>query len=680
MNKKFILIDQSISSIAGHHYEYAMHVLEAAQRAGYTAVLATNRRFQPDVTGVPWKTYPIYKYGFWSAMEAPQLVGVARVQSLWRRLRFLGRCTFRFSALGMAWQTRMQLADFLLKQPLDRPHLQSSIALLPLVLAIKILRFLVLVLFLPLAFIGFVLRFLVRVARTGGYLEKYTRVLFGDIFGLSRIIRYFLQHRSRILSWFQQLRCLRQFTRDSRRLFDQLPPGDADVVFFPTISPVELMGLRRFLQGNRAASRASWHFLFRRNIYRGREGDYAKQDHAVGDLAVVFSTFQARLPGYRIHFYTDTEELTAQHNRLGVARFSTLPIPHTHQPLPNQERNSRPLRAIYIGDARQEKGYNVLPHIIQAIWTDCVETGKVQFFLQSNYNVPDGEPEAVIARSQLECLPSDKVVLLKTPLSSEQYRDLLLSGDINLLLYDRENYYARSSGILVESLAAAVPVLAPAGTWMARQFLSELTHHQERLRENMRLLKSCRANELRWMHGPNRPADIQAPIMTKVFTWIAVPPQTTHLLVTLWFGEGAREAILHLDQLDAGKLSLMNQHEWLAEVNQERKATVLIPIKPHAVKVWAAVSNLYAQTGVWLSGLRFDFLAPQDGQERPPIGAVGLIYQHLEEVPDLLRELIDRNDHYRATACRFAGEWRAYHNSDRLVHEIGQRARMEARP
>jgi len=45
---KFILIDQSISSVAGHHYEYAVHVLEAAQRAGFEPYLATNRRFPQE--------------------------------------------------------------------------------------------------------------------------------------------------------------------------------------------------------------------------------------------------------------------------------------------------------------------------------------------------------------------------------------------------------------------------------------------------------------------------------------------------------------------------------------------------------------------------------------------------------------------------------------------------------
>ncbi|MBL8219615.1 MAG: hypothetical protein JNL62_10315, partial [Bryobacterales bacterium] len=54
MANKFILIDQSISSIAGHHYEYAVHVLEAAQRAGFEPYLATNRRFPKEQHPPEW--------------------------------------------------------------------------------------------------------------------------------------------------------------------------------------------------------------------------------------------------------------------------------------------------------------------------------------------------------------------------------------------------------------------------------------------------------------------------------------------------------------------------------------------------------------------------------------------------------------------------------------------------
>lgn len=43
---KFVLIDHSLGGIGGHHYDYAMHVLRAAEAFGFETVLAANRRFR----------------------------------------------------------------------------------------------------------------------------------------------------------------------------------------------------------------------------------------------------------------------------------------------------------------------------------------------------------------------------------------------------------------------------------------------------------------------------------------------------------------------------------------------------------------------------------------------------------------------------------------------------------
>ena len=44
----FLVIDHSIKRIGGHNYEYALHILRAAERQGYRPVLAVNRRFSRE--------------------------------------------------------------------------------------------------------------------------------------------------------------------------------------------------------------------------------------------------------------------------------------------------------------------------------------------------------------------------------------------------------------------------------------------------------------------------------------------------------------------------------------------------------------------------------------------------------------------------------------------------------
>src|SRR5688500_3474865 len=41
----FIVIDHSVKRIGGHNYEYALHILAAAERQGFRPILAVNRRF-----------------------------------------------------------------------------------------------------------------------------------------------------------------------------------------------------------------------------------------------------------------------------------------------------------------------------------------------------------------------------------------------------------------------------------------------------------------------------------------------------------------------------------------------------------------------------------------------------------------------------------------------------------
>lgn len=680
MGRQFILIDPSIASLAGHHYEYAVHVLSAAARAGFEPVLATNRKFR-DAVPEGWKTAPVYQYGFWAAMSTPRWdLMAAQARTGWRRLVFRLRCRFRFSAPGMAWLLRDRLVTVILDQPLDRTRLLPLLKLVPIVALYKLVRFLLLLALLPLGVVRAAGVLVWGLVRREKVLTSYLGNLFRDVIRLFDLARILLRRRGDLSKWLQQFRCLRRFTADTRRLFSRVALNPGDVVFIPTISAVELMGLRRFLESDRRAAGASWHLLFRRNLYRGRREDYPSQDGEHAGLRGVLGAFRDRTPGLDVRFYTDTDELSEQYSRLGVFSFRTLPIPHTHQPA--EKPPGGPLHLIYVGDARREKGYHLLPHLIQDLWLDYVATGRVRFLLQSNYNLPKGEPEAVVARSQLECLPQDKVRLFKTPLTSDQYKDLLLAGDINLLLYDRENYYARSSGILVEALSAGMPVLAPAGSWLARQFLAPLYRHQQSLREHMEVLRSYAMGRLEW-HPHGKPQvrlstlqGLRAARGGRVYCWVPAPEETCELMVTLWLGQESGEAKLITTPCDNDDQPLGPAATVLVEAaGSERVAVARLPVEAGCAKFWFALSASHPAAPLDCLNLRMDFLKPRPDQPRPPLGAVGLAYDKPEEITPLLEEMIENYPHYRATACEFARDWNAYHNAGRLVGELTGEAR-----
>ncbi len=114
---KFVLTDHSIRNLAGHHYEYAIHVLRAAERAGFEPVLVTNRKFKQS-GDVPCRVVPLYQFGFWPEPGAMGLL--MRCLLAWRSVKqawFGIRCRLRFSTFGLAWLGRTRWNLHLKRRP-----------------------------------------------------------------------------------------------------------------------------------------------------------------------------------------------------------------------------------------------------------------------------------------------------------------------------------------------------------------------------------------------------------------------------------------------------------------------------------------------------------------------------------------------------------------------------------
>jgi glycosyltransferase involved in cell wall biosynthesis len=408
MSGRFILIDPSIEGFTGHHLEYAVHVLRAAEQAGFDPTLVTNRRFSAQAE-TPFATYRQYKYDFWSR---PFLSGrngwLKGVYRFFRNSaerngntagspseRWGGSCTATPEATGATVQLSPQRAEL-------SPQRTA-------------------------------------LARMALWAARCWRARFSD-----------------------PIRA-RQFGRDTADLLKQLRVTAADLVFVPGAGDIELAGLLRTFRRVADAGRAQWHLVFRRDPPQHTTG--AAQQR----LVRAFEHLRAHAAAGNVRFYADTEELSRQYEELAGLPFRTLPIPHTHAAPRPPRAPAGPLHILYLGDARKEKGFHHLPGIVRDLWADCVATGRVAWTIQSNPPLTDDEPEIRAAREQLRGLASDAVVVLTAALSSDQYRRLLLSGDIILLPYEQAAYRWRSSGILVEALAAGIPPIVPADTWLARQ-------------------------------------------------------------------------------------------------------------------------------------------------------------------------------------------------------------------
>ena len=64
---RFVLLDHSLKGVGGHHFDYALHVLRAADELGYEPVLVSNKRFRGHAKLPPTcRVMPLFRYHTYS--------------------------------------------------------------------------------------------------------------------------------------------------------------------------------------------------------------------------------------------------------------------------------------------------------------------------------------------------------------------------------------------------------------------------------------------------------------------------------------------------------------------------------------------------------------------------------------------------------------------------------------
>lgn len=447
---------------------------------------------------------------------------------------------------------------------------------------------------------------------------------------------------------------IERFAQDTRRLLSEVPLRDGDIAFVPTSGLTELLG------AGEARGGGTWHFLFRRNIHDGSPRSYSFAYIKLRLLRAAFGRFLRR-PGVRARFWTDSEQLTEEYAMVAPG-FGTLPIPHTYPP---SEPPAGPYTVSYLGDARSEKGYHLLPRAVGDLWESHVRTGRLRFVVQSNFNVPGGEPSAAVARAQLEQSASPGMLdLLTEPLDSDGYREALSSSSALLLPYDPQNYYARSSGICAEALAQGIPVAVPAGSWMSRQFAARAYEHQDGLRAGAPS-ESVSGGGLRFRLGEKR---LSGPVR---LGWgrparACAPAASAPLLVakvSFGPGNGAPSCRLCVSQRARGGQVLRDSSHVL-EAGRPY-ATCALDLDERAALLKVSVFNDFYDSVLEMEDVSVSMVSGNR-----PRSAVGIMYDSPGQISACAAELADNADHYRATARDFSVRYRAKHNAPCLVRAL----------
>lgn len=665
---KFILIDQSIKGNGGHYLEYATNVLNEADRMGYSVGLATNRDFREKTR---WGLFPIYKYDIWGNSGKKKL-GFYRIRSWRSKIRgklVLQKAKFDFSPLGeFLIAIREKRVSSAIKT-FGKFHFTGrigisilGIALLPLYLLYKIVK-------------G-ICNFVCRIPVLGGCILKMlafirkVRMLMAKAFNLVRKIIH-------TRSWENN------FYKSTVKTIKHFQIESGDIVFIPTLAIPDMRAVAKCIHTSKRAQSASWHMIFRRNMFQGREPVYSFKDVDAKQFRKALLFFKDLTAKWdNAYFYTDTERLTDQYEYLNIYPFATLPIPIDTDLQNNRfEKNVGPITLTYLGDARREKGYQLLNGIVEELWEDYVIPRKIDFNIQSNYTFHDikGNYDVIYAIDQLSLYDSSVVKMCNHSMGGKEYADFVAQGNIGLLFYDRENYYARSSGALIECVCTGMPVIVPSASWLAIDVDKENYKYIENAKKGF---TPCFSSDREWMTIQESKQKIISETScafkdgilsfsdydNRVVQKCCLHEEAAYLTISYQvFSLIQRGNFIRTKVVFKDKYGLVIDEFQSDNYMESERINILYPVKERTdtveIYMWAA----FYKRPVKITDIKVEFW---NSEHMIPLGSYGLVYSRETDIAALLRNMIDFYDDYRQAAIEQAVKYNRYHTAENLVRTL----------
>lgn len=475
------------------------------------------------------------------------------------------------------------------------------------------------------------------------------------------------------------------FAQDCQRVWAALAPTEHDQFFFSSLSDFDLLGVARFLRETSGTHRVPWHLQFHFDIFEGPDAEYDQQPDRQRRFRLQFAHALQQIPQHQIYLYSTTEAVAAQYNRLGVGEFHCLPYPVSEEFQPREPTEGGPLRITCAGALRREKGKQALHPLFTALREELLETRTMQLVVQGDARqirrwLPAGACVADAARSLVA-----PVECMNHPLPPEAYVEFVCQADIGLFLYDARRYFSRCSGVLVEMMAAGIPVVAPAGCWLGQQVDAANWDYLDQILLGQESLSRERIDPSRLQLATATPNSRQPGGSPRlIFDEVEVTAGAADACIRLVSADrAARTAFLELTvyQFNAGGKALSPPWTWILSPRRSSPdRNVLVQLHPEARLLQLSVRDAYGMQPPAIRHTEISYLGalPQGGHR--PAGAVGLTAARLDQVPFLLRELQQHYRHYRQNAADFSLLWRQQHAAVRVVEQLEQRASDDLLP
>lgn len=266
--------------------------------------------------------------------------------------------------------------------------------------------------------------------------------------------------------WAVDSRLTRAFQDDLIIVMQLSDVSDGDLVLVPAAGPCEIESLLE-LASKAELPRVVYAPLIRRptTMSAGLAGCRGLIDSLRYSGAL--AQWRASRRRRSVVMLTDSDRLSASMKAAHGVAVRVVPVPSDFTVREtNFTRAASVLTVTFLGDGRHERGLFMIPEVIVRCKTKLPRFPSVRFRIQVN------NPTIEWPFSQESAIPEfrgPKLEILRGPISDEMYRQEVLAADVLLLPYDPIRYRVRTSQVFVDGLAAGVPAVVPARTWMAER-------------------------------------------------------------------------------------------------------------------------------------------------------------------------------------------------------------------
>ena len=654
MSRLFI-IDQSLCSPGGHHFDYVNCVARAAQEDQLETFVATNRRFNVARCAPKSRSQ--------SASQYELTVGERQDGVLYENAKVIP--SFR----NTTYQKVSWLAG---------------------------------------------LRHLKRATSLGSNIESAAG---GKQSILQRVLHKgrshsFKKNRRKIIAQFAA-DCSRFFAS----VLDGGEFQKGDHIFLTTVSELELMGLAIYLYNNPSTCNATWHLQFHFNLFDGRTPEFDSQSEIQRKVRGCFLAALSRVPDHDLNFFCTSEELVEQYSRLTVVDFYRLPYPVNQRFAPRRQTGnvaqlstvsalsfsgeartdftnessesptipklaqpSGPVRLVVPGELRREKGsVKHLQNVVDNLWSDYLSSGRLQVAVQRpkrklfrkeklKLQLPDSQ----------NLIGGDPVIdYMRHPLSESDYCDFIRGADFGLLLHDSRAYYSRRAGVLGELLSCGKPVIVPAGCWLAHQLQESQFKYIDSIAKQ---LPHSRTVGLRGLKFDAANAPLSGGVVSfdrQRHPFVAeCSKEASENIVIVGFDwqhpltRGVDVRIKCTEVRSDGSRESTTQV--VGHRNTPGKCQAIFRVDFGGSKVCFEIENAFDDSTANIRNLSVDFFEATE-PEHVPLGSFGLIYPDVESISSSVAEMVEHLDHFRFRAEQYSARWWNSHDPRRtLKYLVGE--------